>query len=98
MSEQAPVKKYSVFLPRTDFPMKADLPQREPKRLERWKAEGLYARIEAKRRADNVAGKGKGREVLHDGPPYANGAIQIGRASTRLNSSHYRISRMPSSA
>ena len=42
--------------------MKADLPQREPKRLERWKAEGLYDRIEAKRRADNAAGTGKGRE------------------------------------
>ena len=68
MSEQAPVKKYSVFLPKTDFPMKADLPQREPKRLERWKAEGLYHRIEARRKSENAAGKGKGREVLHDGP------------------------------
>jgi len=84
MSEQAPVKKYSVFLPKTDFPMKADLPQREPKRLERWKAEGLYARIEAKRQADNAAGKGKGREVLHDGPPYANGAIHMGHALNKI--------------
>ncbi|MBI1753294.1 MAG: isoleucine--tRNA ligase [Acidobacteria bacterium] len=84
MSEQAPVKKYSVFLPKTDFPMKADLPQREPKRLERWKAEGLYRRIEAKRQADNAAGKGKGREVLHDGPPYANGAIHMGHALNKI--------------
>ena len=45
-------RKYSVFLPKTDFPMKADLPQREPKRLERWKAEGLYHRIEALRKAE----------------------------------------------
>ncbi|HJW71734.1 MAG TPA: isoleucine--tRNA ligase [Geothrix sp.] len=84
MSEQAPVKKYSVFLPKTDFPMKADLPQREPKRLERWKVESLYARIEARRRADNAAGKGKGREVLHDGPPYANGAIHMGHALNKI--------------
>jgi len=84
MSEQAPVKKYSVFLPKTDFPMKADLPQREPKRLERWKAEGLYRRIEARRQADNAAGKGKGREVLHDGPPYANGAIHMGHALNKI--------------
>ena len=84
MSEQAPVKKYSVFLPRTEFAMKADLPQREPKRLERWKAEGLYARIEAKRKADNAAGKGRGREVLHDGPPYANGAIHMGHALNKI--------------
>ena len=89
MSEQAPVKKYSVFLPKTDFPMKADLPQREPKRLERWKAldsqgRNLYARIEAKRRTDNAAGLGKGREVLHDGPPYANGAIHMGHALNKI--------------
>jgi len=83
MSESAK-KKYSVFLPKTEFPMKADLPQREPKRLERWKAEGLYQRIEARRRADNAAGKGKGRRILHDGPPYANGAIHIGHALNKI--------------
>ncbi|MCM2249637.1 MAG: isoleucine--tRNA ligase [Geothrix sp.] len=64
--------------------MKADLPQREPKRLERWKAEGLYARIEARRKADNAAGRGRGREVLHDGPPYANGAIHMGHALNKI--------------
>jgi isoleucyl-tRNA synthetase len=77
-------KKYPVFLPRTEFPMKADLPQREPKRLDRWKAEGLYARVEAKRRAENAAGKGRGRRVLHDGPPYANGAIHMGHALNKI--------------
>src|SRR5208283_1568677 len=51
-------KRYSVFLPRTDFPMKADLPQREPKRVERWKAEGIFQRVLAKRKADNAAGLG----------------------------------------
>ncbi len=77
-------KRYTVFLPRTDFPMKADLPQREPKRVERWKAEGLYRRIEAKRRADNLAGTGRGRRILHDGPPYANGGIHIGHALNKI--------------
>jgi isoleucyl-tRNA synthetase len=84
MSEQAKAKKYPVFLPKTDFAMKADLPQREPKRLEQWKAAGLYARIEAKRRAENTAGKGRGRRVLHDGPPYANGGIHIGHALNKI--------------
>ena len=77
-------KRYSVFLPRTDFPMKADLPQREPKRLERWKAEGVYERVEARRRADNAEGLGRGRRILHDGPPYANGAIHIGHALNKI--------------
>jgi isoleucyl-tRNA synthetase len=77
-------KKYAVFLPRTAFPMKADLPQREPKRLERWKADHVYERVEAKRRADNAAGTGRGRRILHDGPPYANGAIHMGHALNKI--------------
>ena len=77
-------KRYTVFLPRTDFPMKADLPQREPRRLERWKAEGLYVRVEARKKADNAAGLGRGRRILHDGPPYANGAIHIGHALNKI--------------
>jgi len=77
-------KKYPVFLPKTEFPMKADLPQREPKRLDRWKAEGLYQRIEARRQQDNAQGKGRGRRILHDGPPYANGAIHIGHALNKI--------------
>jgi len=84
MSEQAKAKKYPVFLPKTDFPMKADLPQREPRRLEQWKEARLYARIEAKRRAENAAGRGRGRRVLHDGPPYANGGIHIGHALNKI--------------
>jgi len=77
-------KKYTVFLPRTAFPMKADLPQREPKRVERWKADHVYEQVEARRRADNAAGKGKGRRILHDGPPYANGAIHMGHALNKI--------------
>ena len=77
-------KRYTVFLPRTDFPMKAELPRREPKRVERWKAEGVYEQVEAKRRADNAAGTGRGRKILHDGPPYANGAIHMGHAMNKI--------------
>ncbi|MBI4914164.1 MAG: isoleucine--tRNA ligase [Acidobacteria bacterium] len=84
MSDSPAKKKYPVFLPRTDFPMKADLPQREPKRVERWKSEGLYALVEAARRADNAAGRGRGRSILHDGPPYANGAIHMGHALNKI--------------
>jgi isoleucyl-tRNA synthetase len=79
-----PKKKYPVYLPRTDFPMKADLPQREPRRVERWKATRLYERVEAKRRADNASGTGRGRRILHDGPPYANGAIHMGHALNKI--------------
>ena len=84
MSETGGKKRYTVYLPKTDFPMKADLPQREPKRVERWKEADLYQRIEARRRADNAAGKGRGRAILHDGPPYANGAIHIGHALNKI--------------
>ncbi len=84
MSESSPKKKYPVYLPKTDFPMKADLPQREPKRVEAWQTAKLYERVEATRKADNAAGKGRGRAVLHDGPPYANGAIHIGHALNKI--------------
>ncbi len=84
MSETGGKKKYTVYLPKTDFPMKADLPQREPKRVEQWKDAGLYHRVEARRRADNAAGRGRGRAILHDGPPYANGAIHIGHALNKI--------------
>jgi isoleucyl-tRNA synthetase len=77
-------KKYSVSLPKTEFPMKADLPQREPKRLEKWNSIGIYERIEATRRKENKAGRGKGRRILHDGPPYANGAIHTGHAMNKI--------------
>ena len=65
--------KKTVNLPRTEFPMKANLPQAEPKLLARWKEEGLYERIRAAR-------AGQPQYVLHDGPPYANGNIHLGHA------------------
>src|SRR5512139_1970729 len=67
----------TLNLPRTDFPMKANLPQAEPRRLERWKAEDLYGRIRAAR-------KGRPSFVLHDGPPYANGHIHLGTVLNKI--------------
>ncbi|HYL38232.1 MAG TPA: isoleucine--tRNA ligase [Bryobacteraceae bacterium] len=69
--------KKTVNLPRTDFPMKANLAQMEPKMLERWQAEGLYGKI-------RTARAGRPQYVLHDGPPYANGEIHLGTAFNKL--------------
>jgi isoleucyl-tRNA synthetase len=69
--------KKTVHLPRTDFPMKANLPQNEPKMLERWAAIGLYEKIRTSR-------AGRPRYVLHDGPPYANGKIHLGHAFNKI--------------
>ena len=63
--------KATLNLPRTDFPMKANLPQREPELLAWWAREGVYERIQQ-------AGNGRPLYVLHDGPPYANGRIHLG--------------------
>jgi isoleucyl-tRNA synthetase len=63
----------TLFLPKTDFPMRAGLPQREPEILARWTKLDLYGRLRA-------AGKGRKKFVLHDGPPYANGNVHIGTA------------------
>ena len=63
----------TVFLPRTDFPMKAGLPQKEPAILARWESEGLYQQIRENR-------EGREKFIFHDGPPYANGDIHIGHA------------------
>ena len=65
--------KTSMNLPKTDFPMKANLPQNEPKILARWEQMRIYERIRAAR-------KGAPTYVLHDGPPYANGPIHLGHA------------------
>ncbi|MGH7232714.1 MAG: isoleucine--tRNA ligase, partial [Nitrospiraceae bacterium] len=69
--------KSTLNLPRTDFPMKANLPQREPELLVWWEQERLYERIQE-------AGKDRPLYVLHDGPPYANGRIHIGHALNKI--------------
>ena len=67
----------TVFLPQTDFPMKAELPKREPALLQRWQDTGLYDRLRAK-------SKGREKFVLHDGPPYANGNLHMGHALNKV--------------
>ena len=69
--------KTTLNLPRTDFPMKANLAQREPDMLARWRSLDLYRRL-----LDH--NRGKPRFVLHDGPPYANGNIHIGHALNKI--------------
>ena len=72
-----PEWKDTVNLPRTDFPMKANLPTSEPETLARWTAMDLYGKIRARR-------KGAPKFVLHDGPPYANGNIHMGTALNKI--------------
>ena len=73
------VRDYSetLFLPKTDFPMRAGLPQKEPEILALWEKTGLYRRLR-----ETAAGRPK--FVLHDGPPYANGNIHIGHALNKI--------------
>ncbi len=68
--------KSTINLPKTNFPMKAGLPQNEPKMLERWEQMGLYERIRQAR-------KGKPKYILHDGPPYTSGPIHLGTAMNK---------------
>ncbi len=65
--------KGTLNLPQTEFAMKANLPQNEPARLAKWESSGLYEQIRAAR-------AGSPKYILHDGPPYANGAIHLGHA------------------
>ncbi|PTQ75811.1 isoleucine--tRNA ligase [Celeribacter persicus] len=70
-----PEYKDTLNLPKTDFPMRAGLPNREPAWLERWEKIDVYEKLRAKGKAD-----GRPSFVLHDGPPYANGHLHIGHA------------------
>ncbi|MCE3028804.1 isoleucine--tRNA ligase [Salinicola sp. DM10] len=69
--------KHTLNLPSTDFPMRGNLPAREPARIAQWNDLRLYAKLRETRR-------GRERFVLHDGPPYANGSIHIGHAVNKL--------------
>ncbi len=69
--------KSTLNLPRTEFPMKANLPQKEPERLAWWKQERMYERIQESRQDRPLY-------ILHDGPPYANGHIHIGHGLNKL--------------
>jgi isoleucyl-tRNA synthetase len=74
-----PERDYSetLFLPQTDFPMRAGLPQKEPEILKAWEKAGLYNQL-------REAAKGRDKFILHDGPPYANGPIHIGTALNKI--------------
>jgi isoleucyl-tRNA synthetase len=79
--DAAPSRDYrdTVFLPETPFPMRAGLPKLEPEILERWRKQGLYDAMRRERQSG-----GAPLYVLHDGPPYANGAIHIGHALNKI--------------
>ena len=69
--------KNTLKLPKTEFPMKAGLPQREPGFLKQWEADGLYAKIQTAR-------SGAPTYILHDGPPFANGDVHMGTALNKV--------------
>ena len=71
-----PEYKDTLNLPRTDFPMRAGLPKREPEWLARWDEIGVYDRLREK--------QGRPPFVLHDGPPYANGHLHIGHGLNKI--------------
>ncbi|MBD9386110.1 isoleucine--tRNA ligase [Agrobacterium sp. AGB01] len=79
MNDTAEKLDYSstLYLPQTDFPMRAGLPQKEPETVKRWQEMGLYKRLRA-------SAAGREKFVLHDGPPYANGNIHIGHALNKI--------------
>ena len=76
-TDQKPDYRDTVFLPKTDFPMRGGLPKKEPEIIAKWDEIGLY---------DKMREKGQGREkfILHDGPPYANGNIHMGHAVNKI--------------
>ena len=76
MGSDTPDYKDTLNLPKTEFPMRAGLPQREPQWLERWEKMGIYDRLREK--------TGRAPFILHDGPPYANGHLHIGHALNKV--------------
>jgi len=69
--------KDSVFLPKTDFPMRGGLPTKEPEILQKWQEMDLYSKM-------RESARGKEKWILHDGPPYANGNIHMGHAVNKI--------------
>ena len=84
MSAETPDYRTTVFLPETNFPMRAGLPQREPGWLARWQRIGVYDRLRDKAAAAAAAGQPRTPFTLHDGPPYANGHLHIGHALNKI--------------
>ena len=69
--------KPTIFLPRTDFPMRAGLAKREPETLQRWEEMDLFTKL-------RETSRGREKYVLHDGPPYANGHLHMGTALNKI--------------
>ena len=76
-SDATEVKKFPLNLPDTEFPMRGNLPKREPEFIKEWEAKDVYGKIRAAR-------KGAPKFLLHDGPPYANGNIHVGHAVNKV--------------
>ncbi|WP_175919217.1 isoleucine--tRNA ligase [Burkholderia pyrrocinia] len=76
-ADSKPQAKYPVNLLDTPFPMRGDLPKREPQWVKEWEERGIYEKIRA-------ASKGRPKFILHDGPPYANGDIHLGHAVNKI--------------
>lgn len=77
MSDKKPANKYPVNLLDTPFPMRGDLPKREPQWVKQWQEKKIYQKV-------REASRGRPKFVLHDGPPYANGDIHIGHAVNKI--------------
>ncbi|MEM8833647.1 MAG: isoleucine--tRNA ligase [Pseudomonadota bacterium] len=77
MSDNKDKFKDTVFLPKTDFPMRGNLPEKEPAMIENWQKQDLYKKIREK-------SKSQPKWILHDGPPYANGNIHMGHALNKI--------------
>ncbi len=77
MSETTQDYRNTVFLPSTSFPMRGDLPKREPQMLARWQRMEIWKKL-------REASKGRPKFILHDGPPYANGNLHIGHALNKI--------------
>ena len=78
MSDTKADYKSTVFLPTTEFPMRGELPKREPEMLRRWEEMGLWEKLRAQ-------SQGRPSFILHDGPPYANGNLHIGHALNKIH-------------
>ncbi|CAG2287959.1 MULTISPECIES: isoleucine--tRNA ligase [Burkholderia] len=76
-ADSKPQAKYPVNLLDTPFPMRGDLPKREPQWVKEWEERGIYEKIRA-------ASQGRPKFILHDGPPYANGDIHLGHAVNKI--------------
>ena len=77
--DKKPNYKDTLSLPETTFPMRGNLVENEPKRLQAWNEQNLYQRVQKRRKDENAP-----RFILHDGPPFANGDVHMGTALNKV--------------